>query len=668
MSVHIHTASVTAALLCAGVLVVTSGCAGKSASITYDRVERRAFNQAAVRLDLPVFWTSDANSDGAIEPDEVVALLFYPTPGHWVEGGRFTPEFAKAYEQIVTEAARKDVDTTGLDPTEVERRRLVRTDLDFGIPTLVYNDLSQLPDDQQAFARRMLKVEDLVDRLYLRQKGAAALAGQVPAGDLASQSMFRRNQGTRGVAPETELNPACSAIPTKPKQTVDVYPGSMQWHDGFCAELEARPNAAELLGPFTVVREDNAKLVAVPYSEAYADLMSQVAGELRAAADELTDPAEDALRAYLRAAAQAFTDNDWTPADEAWAVMNARNSRWYLRVAPDEVYWEPCAHKAGFHMTFALINRDSLEWQDKLSPKRQEMEDALATLIGSPYEARQVAFQLPDFIDIVANAGDDRSPLGATIGQSLPNWGPVANEGRGRTVAMSNLYTDPDSLEFRRDQASSLLDAATMAAYTDSPTPGLLSTILHEASHNLGPAHEYQVGGRTDDQVFGGGLASVLEELKAQSAALWYVDFLRRQGLISDDLARQTYVDGMVWAFGHISRGMYTATGQRKAYSQLAAIQVGFLLEHGGLRFDPDAAAANGNDHGVFTIDFDRFPAAVEALMREVGSIKARGDRAAAEALCAKMVDGDAVPQTLITERELRFPKASFVYAVRFGG
>ena len=40
--------------------------------------------------------------------------------------------------------------------------------------------------------------------------------------------------------------------------------------------------------------------------------------------------------------------------------------------------------------------------------------------------------------------------------------------------------------------------------------------MLHEAAHNLGPAHEYKVKGKTDDQVFGGPLASTLEELKAQ--------------------------------------------------------------------------------------------------------------------------------------------------------
>ena len=78
------------------------------------------------------------------------------------------------------------------------------------------------------------------------------------------------------------------------------------------------------------------------------------------------------------------------------------------------------------------------------------MEKALAVLAGPPYEAREVSFHLPDFIDIVLNAGDARAARGATIGQSLPNWGPVANEGRGRTVAMTNFYADPDSRDVTR--------------------------------------------------------------------------------------------------------------------------------------------------------------------------------------------------------------------------
>jgi hypothetical protein len=229
---------------------------------------------------------------------------------------------------------------------------------------------------------------------------------------------------------------------------------------------------------------------------------------------------------------------------------------------------------------------------------------------------------------------------------------------------MSNLYSDPDSQKSRREGAESLLSKETIAQYADSSRPGLLTTILHEATHNLGPAHEYKYKGKTDSQWFGGPLASMMEELKAQSGALYYVEFLKKQGIIDEEMAKRTYTDSVVWAFGHISRGMYDGRGGRKAYSQLAAIQMGFLLDEGALSWDPKAPAANGKDTGAFTIRFDKVPAAVEKLMKTVGALKASGDKAGAEALAKKYVDGTVVPQPIITERLLRNPRASFVYSL----
>ncbi|MDQ7088946.1 MAG: hypothetical protein Q9Q13_14310 [Acidobacteriota bacterium] len=614
--------------------------------------DRLEFNRLAVRLDLPWFWVADRNANGVPDADEVVRLLFYPDGGSWEQGYRRILELARRPEP-------------GADLPEAERRRRQRVidDLDHGIPTLVYNDLRDLPGDHRALVRHMLEVAYRIDAIYARQTGMDRLETRLPD-DPASHSLFRRNWGPACLAPKTQDDPACSAIPGAPRPVYGVYPAALQADEDFCRTLAARPDGEALLAPFVVVRGEGRELRAVPYSEAFAPQTRQVAAELRAAADDLRDPDEEALRAYLRAAARAFEDNDWEPADEAWAAMGPRNSRWYLRVGPDEVYWEPCARKAGFHLTFALINKGSLAWQNRLDPVRQEMEQALAALIGPPYEPREVSFQMPDFIDIVFNAGDDRNALGATIGQSLPNWGPVANEGRGRTVAMTNLYTDADSRRIQRAQAASLFDAATMEAYTDSVEPGLMATILHEATHNLGPSHEYLFEGKSDAEWFGGPLASILEELKAQTGALWYVEFLRARGLITDALARQTYVDSLRWAMDHISRGMVTATGHPKAYSQLAAIQVGFFLDQGALGFDLRAPAANGSDRGAFTVDFDKLPRAVEGLMLRVGRIKAGGDRAAAEKLVALYVDGDRLPLELIAERILRHPKASFVYAV----
>jgi hypothetical protein len=497
------------------------------------------------------------------------------------------------------------------------------------------------------------------------QVGAKALAPQVAADDAASQSLFRRDWGPKCAAPLTEHDPQCSAIQGSPKLLCDAYPAAMQSDARFCEKLEKLPTAKELLAPFVVVRANaSGRLEPVGLVQANKEPMAAVAGELRAGASEVASASEAALKAYLVAAAESFTTNDWVGADEAWSKMNALNSKWYVRIAPDEVYWDPCNQKAGFHMTFARINADSLAWQAKLAPVEEEMEKTLAVRIGAPYAARSVRFHLPDFIDIVFNAGDDRTAFGATIGQSLPNWGPVSAEGRGRTVAMSNLYQDEDSRATRRKQAESLLEQGTMKAYADSATPGLLATILHEATHNLGPAHEYKFGGKTDAQAFGGQMSTLLEELKAQTGALYYIDFVKAKGIIPASLAREAYAHCIVWAFGHISRGMYTDEHKRKPYSQLAAIQVGFLMDEGVVTFDPEATAANGTDKGAFTIQYEKLPAAAEKMMKVVGRIKASNDKAGALLLIKKYVDGSTVPQALIRERELRYPRQSFVYSI----
>lgn len=130
-------------------------------------------------------------------------------------------------------------------------------------------------------------------------------------------------------------------------------------------------------------------------------------------------------------------------------------------------------------MSFARVDKASLAWQDKLEPVKQSLEEAIAAAAGPPYRARKVAFHLPEFIDVVWNGGDSRDALGATVGQSLPNWGPVAAKNKGRTVAMANLYTNPDSVTSRARAASALLCAESMKNYSTAREASLVSTILH---------------------------------------------------------------------------------------------------------------------------------------------------------------------------------------------
>lgn len=637
--------------------------------LKFDRVSRGDFNRLAAELALPLFWSEDKNHNRALDADELAvywgivpgaALTDYVAPGR----GGFTAKMRAAYEAIIERQSGKV--PTPTDPTEAARRAAVVKELAQGRPTLVSSDFTKASPEERRFVTLVMQAAELVEQIYAKQLGTAALAAQVPADDTASRMLFFRSQGPRCQAPLTQNDPLCSAVPGFGQQKISgLYPRELVAQPGFCEALGKQSKA--LMDPFVVVDGDPKAPRAVPYNEAYKAEMTRIAELLRASAGALGER-EPALKNYLAAAAQSFSDNHWWPADEAWAKMDAKNSKFYLRIGPDETYEEPCNAKALFHVSFGLINQGSLKWQQKLEPLRNEMESALAALAGPPYTARKVSFKLPDFVDIALNAGNSRAEFGATIGQSLPNFGPVANEGRGRTVAMTGFYTDADSVESAKRTAGSLFCTRTMAKYSSDPEPLLVSTVLHEAAHNLGPAHQYKARGKTDREAFGGPLASTLEELKAQTAALYFVDWLVPRHELDPEQAEKTHVQDLYWAFGHISRGMYTGEHQPKAYSQLAAIQLGWLMRDGAVAWKADEAAANAQDRGCFELAFDKIGPAVKSLMTEVAQIKSRGDRTRAEKLVKEFVDvtgEQAKVHAVITERVLREPKASFVYSIQ---
>jgi hypothetical protein len=629
----------------------------------YGALGRSEFNRRAAEEFLPLFWIEDANKDGRLQPDELAVLWGFPDDeaSAWVANGNFTQRFVDAYARLRQPPAAG----TG---AEAARVRLVRDELSQGAVTLVHTDLSADTPAEQQMVQHLMRVAVLIERLYARENGVLDIEARIPREDVASRALFHRNQSPFCQAPRTEKDPACNALAPPPKRISGLYPAVIQQEAGFCQRMEKAANAQALMDHFSVVTGDvaPASWKPVPFPVAWPEDMAAVAQELRAAADALGN-AEPALVAYLRAAADSFTSNDWEPANRAWVAMNAHNSRWYARIGPDEVYFDPCAWKGGFALQLARINPDSIAWQEKLEPHKSAMEQQIAKVAGPPYKVRDVKFKLPDFIDVVLNAGDQRNAFGATIGQSLPNWGPVAAAG-GRTVAMTNLYTDPDSRARSAALQSAVFCKASDAIHVGTGRETVLDSLLHEAAHNLGPAHDYRVAGRTAPEAFGGPLASTLEELKAQNSSLYLMSMLQARGVLQPDEVLRTLRESLHWAFGHISRGMYGADGTPRNYSQLAAIQIGAFLETGALQWQPAETAANGKDPGCLEVDYTRLPAAIEKLEIAVLGIKSRADRKGAEALLAKYVDDkdDAYAgfKAAITQRYLRSPKASFVYSV----
>jgi hypothetical protein len=656
-------------------------------------VPRADWNRIANELFMPIYWVEDKDKDGELDPSEV-ALVWGVDPSAKLDDyvspqGAQAPRGSSGWGPKMSDAQAKirarykdGIDAKGLSQDEIKRRTAVAKELAQGRASVVLTDLTGASDEDKKLVRHVMNAAVTIERLYAKQEGTTELAAKIPADDTQGKSLFFRAQGPKCDAPLTKGDTMCSAVPGGVSGKISgLYPQEMLKDDKFCEKLTASKDK-KLMDPFTVVRMGPPKTVtskdtkatgmsdpaptAVPYTTEYKDDMELVAKELEAAAGDITSPSEAALKAYLLADAKSFRTNDWVPADEAWAKMSATNSRWYLRIAPDETYKEPCSTKALFHVSFGKINQASLKYQQKLDPMKNDMEKAIADLAGPPYKANKVTFKLPDFMDVVLNAGDSRMERGATIGQSLPNFGPVANQHRGRTVAMTNFYTDADSLDTGETRAKALLCSETMALYTRDPEPLLFSTVLHEATHNLGPSAQYKVGGKIDREVFQGGLASMLEELKAQSGALYFIDWLSEKNEYDKTEAHKSHVGDLLWAFGHIADGMYDSDGHPEVYNQLSAIQLAVLMREGAVKWE-EKPAANGSDKGCFNMDFAKMPAGVKTMLTIVAQIKGKGDKAGAEELKKQYVDvpADDKLRKTITERVLRQPKPSFYYSIK---
>lgn len=647
-----------------------STTADQSPAPTYGEIKRADFNELAVLAAEPVFWIEDKNNDGRLQPEELATYSAYgksPARSAYVSGGAFNAAFGKLFDRLAGLRGTAAERAKALPPEEAARQKAVAEELAAGRVSLVQSNFTDLSPALRKAAAKILDAAAISERIYQKQMGVLELQ---PGDQEASRALLWRNQSPRCTAPQTAGNPACHATKEKPPEVLTgLYPASLTAQKDFCQTVLMKSPDKALLDQFTVVTEQAGKLTAVPYHVHYAEDLTAMAAALEEAAAALEDD-EAALRDYLKAAAKASRDGSWYEADEAWAKMSATNSKVYLRIGPDEVYSEPCSTKALFHTSFGRINQASVALQNKLDPRKQEMEEALGALAGAPYKARQVTFKLPDFMDVAWNAGDARAPSGATIGQSLPNFGPVANQGRGRTVAMTNFYLDADNVAAAKKGAESLLCKDTLSRYSSTPDAQLLSTVLHEAAHNLGPSHQYKARGKVDRDAFGGPLASTLEELKAQSSALFLADWLKEKGELDARQADEAHVRDLTWAFGHISRGMLDEAGHPRNYSQLAAIQLGMLRKSGAVTFRAEEMAANATDKGCFSLDASKFPAAAKTLVTAVLQVKAKGDKATAEQWQKEFVAPESEEtklHALIRERMLRSPKASFVFSVELG-
>jgi hypothetical protein len=380
------------------------------------------------------------------------------------------------------------------------------------------------------------------------------------------------------------------------------YPVLDTLHPGLRAKLQrlaAKPNRATLY--------------ALPYSVNWADEMIRAHGLLNQAADAVQ--ADDwQFARYLRNRARDLLSDDYESGDAAWITGRFKNLN--AQIGSYETYDDELLGTRAFYALNVLAaRREEGAALQKALTGMQAVEDAL------PYDRKKkVREDVPVGVyDVIADFGQSRGGNTATI---LPNEAYLANR-YGRTILLrANIMRAPEIF----GAAGNTFAAAVAPQFAGHLTAdsNFNRTLWHEVGHYLGVDRTRD--GRNLDEALGAD-ANLIEEMKADLVSLFAGPHLQRSGYFTADQLRSHYASG-------ISRVLQNNKPRRdQPYNTMQLMQWNWFLDKQVLRYDPATEK--------LSIDYARYPAAVESLLKEVLAIQDSGDQARGDAFITRWAKWD---------------------------
>jgi hypothetical protein len=144
----------------------------------------------------------------------------------------------------------------------------------------------------------------------------------------------------------------------------------------------------------------------------------------------------------------------------------------------------------------------------------------------------------------------------------------------------------------------------------------LLSTIMHEICHGLGPAFARTASGKADIRAAIGAGFSGLEEAKADVTGMFALKWLIDHDALPKEKLEEYYASYVGGLFRTVR------FGTAEAHSQAEMMEFNYLSER---------AAIVRNAKGRYAVDYSKMPGAMADLARELLEIEATGDRSRAE-------------------------------------
>ena len=479
-------------------------------------------------------------------------------------------------------------------------------------------DLSALPEHERRALAKIVEAAKVFDALFLRQvwEGNGTLLLDLvqdssPLGR-ARLHYFLINKGPWSRLDHDE--PFIPGAPKKPEQA-NFYPAGATKAE-VDAWINGLPDAERrrATGFFTTIRRGpDGRFTLVPYSVEYQGEVAHVAALLREAAGLTQQPT---LKAFLDKRAAALLSNDYYDSDVAWMELDASIEP---TIGPYEVYEDEWFnYKAAFEAFITL--RDDAETQKlaRFSGELQEIENNLP--IDPKYRNPKLGALAPiRVVNTVFSSGDANRGV-QTAAFNLPNDERVTAEKGSKRVMLKNNQ----EAKFRMVLQPISKVALSAADQANVSFEAFFTHILmHELMHGLGP-HNITVKGRaTTVRQEMKELSSAIEEAKADVSGLFALQFLVDRGKLDKAFDQTMYTTYLASMFRSIRFGINEAHGRG------VALQLNYFLDNGGVTVSSD---------GTFTVNAQRIRQNVIDLMRDIMTMQAVGDYAAAKQLIEKLV------------------------------
>jgi hypothetical protein len=479
-------------------------------------------------------------------------------------------------------------------------------------------DTNYLTDEERKVVNLLIQAADLMNPIYLRQVSAdnPRIRDEiVKSGDKALLDRFDTFMGPWDEVGEDKPFYGTAARPVG----AGFYPADLT-KEQFDQYIAKHPGEAKALtDPYTVVKRQGDKLVAVPYREEYKEWLEPAAQKLEQAAAITTNPS---LKKFLTLRAKAFRTDDYFESELAW--MDLKDTPIEMVIGPYETYTDTLyGAKTAFEAYVVLRNPKESSALDIYKGHLREMEANLPE--DEQYKNFKRGFASPISVGDQIHAGGDSNHGIQTVAFNLPNDERVREAKGAKKVILQNVLAAKYDRILK--PMAGLVLVPEDAANVNSRYM-YMETLFHELSHSLGPGSITVNGQKTTVDKALKDVGSGFEEAKADVMGAYNVLFMMDKGVLpatEKPQIRAAYVAGLFRAMRF---------GDTDAHGKGAAMQYRYLRDKGGIVWDAQAKR--------FRIDPAKLDAGIRDLVHDIITLQATGDYNGTKAFLAKWAVMDA--------------------------